>query len=217
MDLQTIRSLVYSHLKETDPPVGVTEAEVNRYVNDGYRDLAEKTLFAVEEIDLTVNAYENFIELPSNSLAPLTFTDKATGRPIDLVHWEWIDKRDRFWVRKGRSRPSVVAAFGLSELVIWPHYLTQSQITMNHSIVPDELVNDTDEPEFPEQHHMALVYYATYCALRKDADGEQLGRSMKQHKRYLFSRDGLEVWTLDRHANIRMAIYGNVLRTPGGI
>jgi hypothetical protein len=196
--------------------VGVTEAEVDRYVNDGYRDIAERTQAVVSTNTLTVEADSPYYTLPSNSLAPLTILDTASGYPIRPKHWTWIDKRDHLWVRKTRSRPSVFAAWDLHEVIFYPAYAAQSSITLVHAVIPDvtALSADSDVPDLPEQHHMSLVHFALWRSLSKDADGPQLGRAMRQRRDYDNVLGGIEVWALDRHQGIRTATYGEPKYTP---
>jgi hypothetical protein len=218
MNLSEMRQRVLEHLREsTTSPVGVTNDEVNRYINDGYSEAAEITQAVVEELDLSVPARQNFVTLPDNSLAPLTFVDKATGFPIHQIHWTWLDDRDRRWIRRPRQRPSLIAAFGLHEFILYPHYTAAGTITMLHAIVPVDLASDTDVPLLPEQHHMGLVHYAIFRALVKNADGPRLGRALRQKQYYDQTVDGLGVWSVDRHETLHTAVYGVFKQAPSSI
>jgi hypothetical protein len=223
MDLGTIRQKTLDFLREQSTPVGVTSAEINRYINDGYVEIAETTQAVVEEIQLTVGGGEHFLALPGNSLAPLTFVDDTSGYPIRPVHWTWIDRRDFRWIRISRQRPRLYAAFGLKEIFFYPAYNSTSTVTMNHAVVPqsgfttDLLVNNTDIPELPEQHHMALSFYANYRALLKDADGPKLGRAMRQRKYYQNTLDGVGIWSVERHETLKTAVYGVSKHSPSTI
>ena len=223
MNLGQIRSKTLDFMRELASPVGVTTQEIDRYINDAYVEMAEVTQAVVEEITLTVQAGEHFVPLPQNSLAPLTLIDAATDRPIKPVHWTWVDKRDRRWIRISRQRPRVYSAFGLKEIFLYPAYLADATMTLNHSVVPVEgfatsiLENDSDIPNLPEQHHMALAFYAEYRALLKDADGPRLGRAMRQHGYYKNTLDGVGIWSVERHETLRTAVYGVSKHAPSSI
>ena len=218
MNLGQIRNRVLDFLREQSSPTGITAAELNRYINDGYRDMSERTLSVVEETTISVPGETPFVTFPTNSLAPLTFVDQTSDMPILPVHWTWIDRRDKLFVRKTRSRPSLIAAFGLYEALIYPAYTSGGgTIVLTHAIMPTELSSDTDTPSLPEQHHMGLVYYASHRVLLKDADGPRLGRALRQKKYYEETVDGLEVWGLSRHENLRTNVYSNNLPTASTI
>ena len=223
MNLGQIRAKTLDFLREQSSPVGVTTQEIDRYINDGYVEIAETTQAVVEEIQIGIGAGEHFFTLPANSLAPLTFVDDTTGYPIRPVHWTFIDKRDFRWIRIARQRPRLYAAFGLKEIFFYPAYLADATLTMNHSVVPMDLFvtstlrADADVPNLPEQHHMALSHYANYRVLLKDADGPRLGRAMRQRGYYQNTLDGVSVWSVERHETLKTAVYGVSKHSPSTI
>ena len=217
MNRGQIRSAVADALRNTSY-VRWTSAEIDLYIDDGYREIANRTGCVVATSNLTCEAGEHFVDLPDATLYPIAFRDITTGLPVGMCHWTLIDTDDNFFMRKERNRTERVAAWGLKKLLLSQAYSVQSSLEMMAAVSPvTGLASDGTEPDLPQQHHQALVDYAHYRALIKDADGPRLGRALRQYGYYLEKVEALTEWAEARHEGIAQAMYGNWLRTesPG--
>ena len=222
MNRGQMRDRVIADLDEQTTPVNVTETEINDLLDDAYQEIARLTGAVVGDTTLTTYAGEPFVKIPDNVLRVLAIIDVATNRPIDLKHWTFIDKIDNRWIRRQRTRPWYAAAWGLTELLLFPSYLANGQITVTATEIPDAMTSDTDIPDLPRQYHRALVQYAVAEALTKDCDGPRFGRSLRRRRDYKEALGEIDFWADNRHENIHTAIYGTKLRDgekfnlPGG-
>lgn len=213
MNRGEIRSAVISHLRENaTTPVRWTSAEIDRYIDDGYREMAEITGAVVRTDTLTIRAESHFYTLPTDCLYPISIQDAGQDEPIDPVHWLWIDGEDEIWIRTLRQRPEVYAAWGLDEIIFWPAYNADGTVRMTQAIIPGPLASDSATPDLPQEYHGGLVEYAIFRCLLKDADGQQLGRAQRHRAYYMEFLGGLDFWTGRRHPNIRRDMFSQVLR-----
>lgn len=212
MTKQEIRAAIIRHLRESTTPVRWTATEIDHYIDDGYRDLAERTGAIVGERLLVCGSGVHFISLPRDILFPIAIVDDATGEAVDPVHWTYIEDMDSDWLEKNASRPQVFAAFGLFELSLYPAYGATGTLRGTFAICPETLALDTDEPDLPPEYHAALVHYGSYRCLLKNADGPRLGRALRQLGYFNDYVEGLDTWADGRHEGILMSIYGDRLR-----
>lgn len=205
-------------MREADTPVRWSVAELNRYIDDGYIDMSERTGAVVATRTINCPAQAHFIALDSDCLYPIAAKDVASDLPIDPVHWSFLDSVDDVWVRLAGPRPDFYAMFGLREFIIYPAYETAGTIEMILSVVPTGLATDSAEPDLPEEYHYGLVHYVHGRALAKDAHGDdagpRFGRARRQLGFYQEALNGLGLWTFDRHKHIAKAVYGEHYRMP---
>lgn len=209
-----IRSAVAEALRQTNL-VRWTSAEVDQYIDDGYTEIANDTGCLVKTVQWQVYEEQHIVRLPDDCLKPLAFRDMATGLPIDMSSWMFIDRQDGFWRRKTSTRPWLVAPWGLKDMLLYPAYSTpQNGIEIMYSFSPTTgLASDSSVPDFPDEFHVALVDYAHHRCLLKDADGPRLGRSLRQLGYNGEKIEQLRAWSDNRHANITKQCYGEHFRT----
>ena len=160
MNRGQIRDKVLTHLREDpDAPVRWTLSEVNRYLDDGYREMAELTGAETRTDIITVQANNNFYTLDSDVLYPIAIQDILREKPMDPVHWTFIDEIDGIWIRTRRTTADLYAAWGGAELLIYPAPPENRDLTLYSAIIPAGLPADASEPSFPAQYHVGLVEY----------------------------------------------------------
>jgi hypothetical protein len=219
MNRGQIRSAVAEALRSTGF-VRWTSVELDEYIDDGYRMIANRTGCVAATTTLTTTPNNHYIDLPRETLYPIAFRDLGTGLPIDPVHWSFID-RNPFWARKTSTRAEIVAAWGLKRLLLDAAYTVVASIEMMHTVSPiTGLGSDGAVPSFPQQFHVALVDYAHFRALLKDADQMRLGRALRQYGYCEDKITDLEEWAINRNEGVAQAMYGERFRTaglPGGV
>lgn len=191
-----------------------TTEELDRYIDDGYLNIAERTGLLVREDTISCAANDHYIELPSDTLYPIAARDTSTNLPIDLVPWTFFDSQDIRWSRLSDSRPAYLAAWALTHVVIYPAYNAASSMELSLAYIPAAFSQDVQEPDIPEDFHQALVHYTHYRALLKDADGPRLGRALRQLAYYEEVVAAAGGWAGERHQNIQRAISTVDLRVP---
>lgn len=216
MDRATIRQRVVKALRDDDSNIGWTVDELNRYIEDGYKELAALTKAIVDTRDIYVGPDEHFLTLPDDCVQVFETKDKDTEYPIDQVHWDFIDSRDWVWIRNSASRPWLIAPWALHEAIIYPAYAAGGTVTMTMAILPGALA-DVDEPDIPDEYHRSLIFYATWRAVMRGVTSqERMERAMYHFRRYSQSLGGLDEWTDKRMGDFyRFAVgVGPNLRRP---
>lgn len=210
-----IRARIITALHEASPsPVRWTADEINRFIDDGYQEMARETGAISETVTLAVQAQTPYLDLPANCLYPIMWRDLTSGLPIDQVSLDWIESEDQHWMRRAASRPDYVAPFDLRTAILFPTYNVASNLELTQAIIPAAITSDATEPLLPANYHRGLVFYGHYRALLKDAKGLRLGRALRQLGFYREVRSGLGDWAGGRHAELLKAISGTPLRTP---
>lgn len=214
MNRGTIRAQVQTALRET---LGVryTSEELDEYIDDGYRDVANRTGCLVATVNLSCPARQPLVDLPADCLYPIAFRDVATGQPVDACHWNFIDGEDQFFIRAVGTYPELAAAWGLKKLLLYPAYQALGSLEMSYARSPvDGFAGDGSSPEYPDGFHVGLVHYAHFRALVRDADERRLYRALRQKKAHEEVVKQIEEWTESRHEGVLSAIYGESFRTP---
>ena len=216
MNRQEIRLAVQDRIRD---PQGIrtTADEINRYIDDGYGDLAARSGAIVRTATINCPAAEHFVPVPQDCLYPIVLRDLGAGQPVDFVDWPFIDKRDAQWIRRTASYPKVAAMWGLAEMILFEAYSGPGQLEMIYAAIPADLT-DSDSPELPLQHHQALIHYCHARVLLKDAHADiairRLGAAKAQFKEYNLLAGAVQAWAMDRHGTMQLAIYGDSLRKP---
>jgi hypothetical protein len=187
-----IRAAVISNLRETTPPVRWTLDELNRYLDDGYRDLAERTAAVVRTFTIFLQPGQNYADFPSftdssgtfDVLHPLAVKDQLSDLPLDPVHWSFIDGQDRIWVRTSDQRPHFYGFWDWQTLLVYPHYGAIGGLGVIAAMMPRGFANDSAVPEVPTQYHDALIHYVAWRCLLKGAKGSRYGRASVQLRNY---------------------------------
>lgn len=220
-----IRSAVITTLRESATPVRWTLAELNRYLDDGYRDMAERTAAVVRTVNVTMSPGQNYVALPSVTESSGTFTcihpiavkDLSTDYPLDPVNWTFVDELDATWIRVSAPRPYYYALWDWQTMLVYPHYGAAGTLVMTMACMPPGLAQDSDEPDFPEEYHDALTHYVVWRCLVKGAKGPRFGRATRQLGYYSERLKGLGDWTDERHEGIFRSISGTALRVPSDL
>ena len=218
MNRQEIRLAVQARIDDTDG-VRTTEPELNRYIEDGYTDLAERTGAVVRTVNLALSPTQRFVATPTNMLYPLLMRDLASGLPIDFEDWTFLDKLDFRFVRRTAQRPEIVASWGLGEFLLSSAYGgSGGSVEVIYAAIPGPLA-DNAEPELPVQYHEALVHYTHARTLLKDAHGDiaqkRIGKAKGQFSEYYGLANSIQRWNFDR-LGIRTVVMGSdTLRIHG--
>lgn len=213
MNRGEIRQAVISALNEQDGSAQWPVPEIDRYIDDWYREMAEMTDSVVTTVSIVCPAKAFFIDLPANVLSPFAARDLASGLPIDPVHWTYIDQKlDKTWRRSpGQTRPDCFAAWGLHKILLFPPYASGGTIQVDACAI-ESLASDGVSPAIPLQHHDGGVEYVIAQCLEKNADEQRMGRARRRMGEFGKSIEALKEWGVSRNAGIAAANYGEAFR-----
>ncbi len=163
-DLSDLRTRVLTITNESSTSSIFTSAVLNRFLNDGERDIAAKT-GCLENIDtLTTTASSRLVQFSGFKVKNLEYipaTGTRVGLPkITLKHFGRLPlsgATPQYWTQWGGFiliEPVPASAYTL--------YATISDFPLT------EMSSDTDEPSIPAVYHEDLVWYAvSRCYMRK--------------------------------------------------
>lgn len=181
--------------EDPEDPQFVTTAQADRLLDEAQEVLAEETralkrryVFARGEGALlhSTNAISPDIMAPYRLYAP------RLRRRLECVTFRELDRRhSRWWTQ--RDAPWVWTHVSWDTFLVWPHAGPGGEVVELDALVwPKPLLDDGDEPEWPESDHDGLVLYGVYEGLLKrwDVNGatailarfmEAFGQSERRH------------------------------------
>lgn len=163
-DLVDIRNRVRSLMNEDSNSMFLTDAILNRFINDGERDIAIKT-GCIENIDsVTTTASSRLVQFSGHKIKYMEYVPPSGSRlgvqKITLKHLGRVPVNG--------SIPQYWCQFGGNAVI---HPIPDSAYTL-YIYVSDyphtEMSEDTDEPTIPSAYHEDIVQYALSRSLMRD-------------------------------------------------
>lgn len=179
MQLSALRNLVASYLD--DPNFGYfTQAQIDVWLNNGQKEVQKRLIKAGQNYyHKTVSTYcaanqQDYIlpadckkihriELVDGGVAPNE--TKHTLAPITVNQQDIV-----------QQGPGVPMAYTLKRdrLVIFPMPLSTYKLNLLYSYAVADMVDDTDEPDVPEQYHELIALIAAEDGFIKDGRASDL-------------------------------------------
>jgi len=166
-DLTDIRARVRSLMNEDSNSTFLTDAILNRFINDGERDIAIKT-GCIENIDTaTTTASTRLVAFSGHKVKYVEYAGSTrTGiqrvTPKHLGFSTYSGATPQYWFQWGGS------------VVIDPLPATAYTLYLYVSDYPQtEMSESTDEPAIPSSFHEDIVQYALARALMRDRKWQQ--------------------------------------------
>lgn len=144
-------------LTQTERLVNANEAFVKAMVNHAYHRVERAALWKFSESEATVNSVagqRNVTGLPSNLGVPLMVLDDASDTLL-----EYHDERQKMLPLTNTGVPYAYSMWQ-DEMRLYPLPSSARSYTLRYYKTWVDLVDDSDEPEFPETWHDLLVNYA---------------------------------------------------------
>jgi len=201
-----MKAETFRRLREVaSAPVFWTEDDVETALNAGYAELSDETEWFEQylEIDLLTNRpyYDLFTIIGDSFLAIRPGFDEQTSRWLTPSSVKGLDARDTRWERV-TGEPQRVVVRGLRWLGLYPRVQTEvGTFKQYYTALPDPLVEDDDEPGFPETFHLGCVEFALTDLWAQDAETPH---ALEAWGRYLVLEAGLTAW-VDGRASGPMA------------
>jgi hypothetical protein len=196
-----MRSETFRRLNEiATSPVFWTSADVDTAINEGYAELSDASEWYERHLDIALFSNQPYYDartvIGSEFLAPSGAFDYQTNRWLIPTTVRMFDAHDRRWERVD-GEPQRVLTRGLWWLGYWPRVqsVTGGSIKQYYVALPPPLVNDTDEPGFPDTFHDGCIAFAVADLLAQDAEGDL---AMLAWKTYLEIERELTDWVAGR-------------------
>lgn len=174
--LATIREDVRDRIDETAARRW-TDAQLNRWINEGAIDIARRTEVLQAKQDITAVAGTQEYTLPTDMIRVHRIEFTPTGSTSTYTpEYRDFNSMDGVWWSQKTSRrgtPVLYTVWGFpptAKLVLYPTPDPGGTITVYYYRLPVEAAADANSPELPEGWHDLLADYAEYKALRRDAD-----------------------------------------------
>lgn len=169
-DLTDIRARVRSLMDEDSNSTFLTDAILNRFINDGERDIAIKT-GCIENIDsATTTASTRLVAFSGHKIKDVEYIP-ASGSRLGVQR---ITPKHLGRVPVNGSTPQYWCQWGGNAVV---HPIPGSTTYTLYFYVSDyphtEMSEDTDEPAIPSSYHEDIVQYALFKSLMRDRKWQQ--------------------------------------------
>lgn len=200
MTLAEQRGEVFRRLNESaTAPVFWTVADVDEALNAGLMELSDASEWHEEyfEIDLLNNRpyYDMRTVIGPSFLALGRGWDEQTSRWLIPTSVPTLDAHDRRWERV-TGEAQRIQVKGLWWLGLYPRIQSDvGLIKQYYTSLPKPMVEDTDEPGFPETYHDGCIWFALTELWAQDAETK---RAMAAWKMYLDIEGGLVDWVNER-------------------
>ncbi len=196
-DLADIRDRVRSLMNEDSNSTFLPDAVLNRYINDGERDIAAKT-GCLENIDTAVTtAASRLVAFSGHKVKYVEYAGATTVgiqriTPKHLGYPSYTGTAPQYWFQWGGS------------VVVDPLPDTAYTLYLYVSDYPHtEMSDDTDEPSIPASFHEDIVQYAYCRALMRDRKWPQ---AAFVYNKYIESIQAKKQMLVTQHPDSRAAI-----------
>lgn len=210
-NLGALTDNVFRRLTEsqtTGAAVTWTEAQIHPAINDGYLEFCELTKMIEREAELSCTAKLGLMDMRYAFAYPFLGVRRMYSRALSIpLMPSSIKARDDKDNRWEMSTGQVQRFFtrGLYVLGLWPVPVTGETWRASITSLPDRLVNDTDEPEIPEEFHEGLELYA--CSDLKALEAEA-DLAVEYYKEYLGFVERGKAYARDQIKTSRTFIQG---------
>lgn len=208
MTFAEMKAETFRRLRESSSaPIYFTEAEIETALNDGYAELSDATEWYENHLDIDLLNNRPYYDLRAvvgdTFLAIGPAFDVQTNRWLESTPVRILDAHDRRWERV-TGEPHRLLTRGLWWLGYWPRIQSQTGvITQYYKGLPPPLVEDDDEPGFPEAFHEGCIEFAEADLWAQDAESD---RALAAWAAYVETEAGLLAWVDGRTSSA--AIHG---------
>lgn len=201
MTFAEMRAETFRRLREAaSAPVFWTVDEVDTALNDGYAELSDASEWYEQVFDITLLNDRPYYDLRTvlgpDFLAIKPAFDVQTNRWLLPTSVRQFDAHDRRWEHV-TGEPQRLLLHGLWWLGFWPRVQadTGGLIKQYYTALPPPMVEDDDEPGFPDPFHDGCIDYALADLWAQDA---QTSFALIAWASYLQAEADLVGWVDDR-------------------
>ncbi len=164
MTFLEIQQEISRRLAEVQGRVFWSAGEIKTAANDGYMEISDQSEWYEKWVDIPLyndHAYYDLRTVVGGDLLSVKpGFDRQTNRWLIPSTVRQLDSRDRRWERV-TGEPQRIFLRGLWWLGFYPRIQTDAGVIKQYyTALPPVLVEDWDEPGFPETFHDALIEFA---------------------------------------------------------
>ena len=199
MQFGAMQALVGRRLAEQTGRTFWSAADIATAINDGYLEVSDATEWQEQyfEIDLLNNRpyYDLRTVIGPSFLAIRPAWNEQTSQWLLPTSVRQFDSHDRRW-EMVTGTPQRILLRGLWWLGYWPRVQADvGTVKQYYVALPTRLIEDTDEPGFPEPFHDACVEYALSDLHAQDGE---TALAVSWWSQYLATETRLRTWVADR-------------------
>ncbi len=211
MTFADMQAEVSRRLAEVSGRVFWTAVDIATAINDGYAELSDAAEWNEQYLDIPLLTDRPYYDLRTvigdTFLAIGPAFDRQTNRWLLPTTVRQFDAHDRRWERVV-GEPQRLLTRGLWWLGYWPRIQSEiGCIKQAYTALPDPLVNDFDEPGFPDAFHYGCVDFALADLWAQDGEST---RAVAAWMTYLAAEAGLVAWVQGRAGDPTMEGYGSL-------
>lgn len=181
MDFLALQTRLLERLDEPSPPKYYALSDCKEALNKATRFFCLLTLCVERSASFSLTANTAFYTISSqltDFIVPLRVTTSGGAR-IDAYTLDELNKESDTW-RSDNGTVTKYAQLGYDLLAVSPTPAGAGvTINIRYAASPAALVNNSDEPEIPEEQRPALINFAIYW-LRLKEGGQELAKTLPQ-------------------------------------
>lgn len=208
-----LRAEVKRRLAEVRSPVFWTDQDVDDAVALGYQEMSDASEWYEQWIDLSVlwdrPYYDVRTVIGENFLSLKPDFDRATNRWLIPSTVRTLDMNDRRWER-ATDRPQRIFMRGLFWIGLFPRLQaddTPGQLKQYFTALPPPMVDEWDEPGFPDTFHLTIADFAMTELMAQDGEADV---AIKYWNLYLAGEADLVGWVQHRAQGPAQHGFGSV-------
>lgn len=184
--------------------------DLNEAINAGYLELSDVTEWNEQSLGIPVlhdrQYYDLFSLIGPRFLSIRPIFDEQTSHWLIPTPVHTLDAGDPRWERV-EGRPHRTFVRGLRWLGIYPRALEAdgTYLKVVHTALPPVMVEDTDEPGFPETFHVGCVLFALFDLFAQDGETQLAIQALKD---YQAVEDALGAWVNRRMQRPDLVVMG---------
>lgn len=210
LTLSELRTRVRDALDE-DTARFWTDAQLNRWINDGAHDVARRSEVLQDTDDVTASSGTQEYTLTNDVLRVYRVEWQPGDSTANRYALEYRDfnSMDAIWWSQQKSStgyPYWYTLWGYPpqlKLIVYPTPSEDGHLFVHHYRLPADMSDDGDDVELPIGWDEIIINYVEYVALRKDADPrwreakeiyeEKLGQLVDVSRRWSDQADAIQV------------------------
>jgi hypothetical protein len=188
MNFGEMKTEVYRRLRvDSTTPVWYSEDDVEDSLNEGLEEMSDATEwcedYSIVSLLSNLQYYDLRTDVPDTILAPKRAFNITTNRwltPTDIrdmdfqtyVRWEEVT-----------GEPERLIMRGLWWMGFWPIKNSDTgKVKVYYTCLPEAMVADTDEPDFPSEFQIGIIMYAMADLLAQDRETKKALRYWNQYQ-----------------------------------
>lgn len=200
MQLSELRILLTRLLDEDG--VRRPESVLDATLNDGYQLSALLSQGCEVTKTFTYNKDLHFTYLPSDFFVPTSVYYGSLNTRLDPIRMADLDFITSQWIETVVGEPIYYftqgALFPQPQLWLYPRPAINERVKMTYSIVPQRMVEDSNVPRLPAEHHYVIVLWGYAWELLKERGALLANKAFRVFMQYMDQLNALQTYVYRR-------------------